>query len=81
MLMAKNGVDGVYDDDPRINPNAKKLENIKYVDIIKNDLKVMDTSACTLCEQNNIPIVVFDFAAKGSLNKIINGEKVGTFVN
>ena len=47
MLMAKNGVDGVYDDDPRTNPNAKKLENIKYVDIIKNDLKVMDTSACT----------------------------------
>lgn len=81
MLMAKNGVDGVYDDDPRTNPNAKKLENIKYVDIIKNDLKVMDTSACTLCEQNNIPIVVFDFAAKGSLNKIIGGEKVGTFVN
>lgn len=81
MLMAKNGVDGVYDDDPRTNPNAKKLENIKYVDIIKNDLKVMDTSACTLCEQNNIPIVVFDFAAKGSLNKIISGEKVGTFVN
>ena len=63
MLMAKNGVDGVYDDDPRTNPNAKKLENIKYADIIKNDLKVMDTSACTLCEQNNIPIVVFDFAA------------------
>ena len=81
MLMAKNGVDGVYDDDPRTNPNAKKLENIKYADIIKNDLKVMDTSACTLCEQNNIPIVVFDFAAQGSLNKIIKGEKVGTFVN
>lgn len=81
MLMAKNGVDGVYDDDPRTNPNAKKLENIKYADIIKNDLKVMDASACSLCEQNNIPIVVFDFAAKGSLMKIINGEKVGTFVN
>ena len=81
MLMAKNGVDGVYDDDPRINPNAKKLENITYADILKNDLKVMDASACSLCEQNNIPIVVFDFAAKGSLTKIINGEKVGTFVN
>lgn len=81
MLMAKNGVDGVYTDDPRINPDAKKMDNIKYADIIKNDLKVMDTSACTLCEQNNIPIVVFDFAAKGSLNKIIVGEKVGTFVN
>ncbi len=81
MLMAKNGVDGVYDDDPRVNPNAKKLDNITYADILKNDLKVMDASACSLCEQNNIPIVVFDFAAKGSLTKIINGEKVGTFVN
>ncbi len=81
MLMAKNGVDGVYNDDPRINPNAKKLDNIKYSDIIKNDLKVMDASACSLCEQNNIPIVVFDFAAKGSLMKIIKGEKIGTFVN
>ena len=81
MLMAKNGVDGVYDDDPRVNPNAQKLDNITYADILKNDLKVMDASACSLCEQNNIPIVVFDFAAKGSLTKIINGEKVGTFVN
>ena len=81
MLMAKNGVDGVYDDDPKINHNAKKMDNIKYSDIIKNDLKVMDASACTLCEQNNIPIVVFDFAAKGSLMRIINGEKIGTFVN
>lgn len=81
MLMAKNGVDGVYDDDPKINPNAKKLENIAYSDIIKNNLKVMDSSACTLCEQNNIPIVVFDFAAKGSLEKIISGEKIGTYIN
>ena len=48
MLMAKNGVDGVYDDDPRVNPNAKKLDNIKYSDILHNDLKVMDSSACTL---------------------------------
>ena len=80
MLMAKNGVDGVYNDDPRVNPSAKKLDNIKYSDIILNGLKVMDTSACTLCEQNSIPIVVFDFNAKGSLKKIIQGEKIGTYV-
>ena len=48
MLMAKNGVDGVYDDDPKINPNAKKLDYVSYDDIIKNELKVMDTSACAL---------------------------------
>ena len=81
MLMAKNGVDGVYNDDPKTNPNAKKLDNIKYSDIVFNGLKVMDTSACTLFEQNNIPIVVFDFNAKGSLKKIIEGEKIGTYVS
>ena len=81
MLMAKNGVDGVYDDDPRVNPNAKKLDHITYDEIIKKDLKVMDTSACALCKQNKIPINVFDFKAQGSLVKIMNGEDVGTYVS
>ena len=81
MLMAKNGVDGVYDDDPRTNPNAKKIDTMSYDNIIKNELKVMDTSACALCKQNKIPIIVFDFKAKGSLNKIMNGEAVGTYVS
>lgn len=80
MLMAKNGVDGVYTDDPKTNPEAKKLENIEYDDIIKNGLKVMDTSSCALCKQNNIPIVVFDFQAKGSILDILHSKKVGTFV-
>ncbi len=81
MLMAKNGVDGVYDDDPRTNPNAKKLENIAYDDIIKNELKVMDTSACTLCKQNNIPIVVFDFKQQDGIKRILSGEKLGTYIS
>ncbi len=81
MLMAKNGVDGVYDDDPRTNPQAKKLDFIHYSDIILKGLKVMDSSACTLCEQNNIPIVVFDFNAKGSLKRIMADEKIGTYVS
>ena len=81
MLMAKNGVDGVYNDDPKINPNAKKLDNISFDDIIKDDLKVMDTSACAPCKQNHIPIIVFDFKAKGSLIKIMDGETVGTYVS
>jgi uridylate kinase len=80
MLMAKNGVDGVYTDDPRVNPDAKKLDNISYDDIIKNGLKVMDTSSCALCQQNNIPIVVFDFQAKDSILDILHSKKVGTFV-
>jgi len=81
MLMAKNGVDGVYTDDPKINPNAKKLDKIKYDDIIINGLKVMDTSACTLCKQNNIPIVVFDFDAKDAITDILHGKEIGTYIN
>ncbi len=80
MLMAKNGVDGVYTDDPNINPEAKKLDKITYDDIIKDGLKVMDTSACALCKQNSIPIVVFDFLLKDGIAKILNGEKVGTYI-
>ena len=81
MLMAKNGVDGVYTDDPNINPAAEKLDKITYDDIIKDGLKVMDTSACALCKQNNIPIVVFDFLLKDGLLKVLNGEKVGTYIS
>ena len=81
LLMAKNGVDGVYTDDPKTNPNAKKLEKITYDDIIKNGLKVMDTSACALCKQNNIPIVVFDFDAPNGICKILNSENIGTYIS
>ena len=80
MLMAKHGADSVYTDNPQTNPDAKKLDKIKYSDIIKNELKVMDTSACSLCEQNHIPIVVFDFKAKGSLANIMDGKDVGTYI-
>ena len=80
MLMAKNGVDGVYSDDPRTNPTAKKYSNITYDDIIVKGLKVMDTASCALCKQNSIHIVVFDFAAKGSIIKILKGEIIGTYV-
>lgn len=81
MLMAKNGVDGVYSDDPNINPDAKKLDKITYDDIIKDGLKVMDTAACALCRQNNIPIVVFDFLLQDGILKVLNGEKVGTYIS
>lgn len=81
MLMAKNGVDGVYSDDPRVNPNAKKLDKISYDDIIKNGLKVMDTAACALCKQNEIPIVVFDFLLKDGILRVLGNEEVGTYIS
>ena len=80
MLMAKNGVDGVYSDDPKTNPNAKKYDKITYDDIIVNGLKVMDLTSCALCKDNKIPITVFDFNLKDSLVKILNNENVGTLV-
>ena len=80
MLMAKNGVDGVYTDDPRTNPDAKKMDKITYDDIIVNGLKVMDTAACALCKQNEIPIVVFDFETQNGIVDILSGKDLGTYI-
>ena len=78
--MAKNGVDGIYSADPKVDPDAVKINSISYDEIIHKGLKVMDLSACSLCKENHLPIVVFDFAAKGSINKILKGENIGTYV-
>jgi uridylate kinase len=80
ILMAKNGVDGVYSDDPRKNPDAKKIGRISFDDLIKQGLKVMDPAAVSICEQNSIPIVVFDFGRPGSIERIVLGDKIGTLV-
>lgn len=80
MLMAKNGVDGIYSDDPKTNKNAVKYDKISYDDIIVNGLKVMDLTSCALCKQNNIPICVFDFSLEDSIVKILNNENIGTIV-
>jgi uridylate kinase len=80
LLMAKHGVDGVYESDPNTNPNASRLDFITYRDAITKRLGVMDTTALSLCEENNIPIVVFDLFVEGSIERIINGERVGSLV-
>lgn len=80
ILMAKNKVDGVYDDDPRKNQNAKKIPRISFDDLIKQGLNVMDKAAVPLCQENSIPIVVFDFNQPDSIEKIVRGEKIGTLV-
>lgn len=73
-------VDGVYDSDPKLNPDAKKYEDITYMSVIKNKLKVMDTTALSLCMDNKIPIVVFSISNKTNIKKLIEGEKVGTYI-
>jgi len=81
LLMAKKGVDGVYDDDPRRNPQARKFERLTYLEAINRRLQVMDSTALTLCMDNNLPIIVFDVQSPGQIERIIHGEKVGTLVD
>ena len=78
LLMAKNDVDGVYDKDPNFDDSAVRYESISYLDAIEKRLKVMDSTALSLCMEYNIPIVVFDLFEKGNLNKIVSGKKVCT---
>ena len=80
LLMAKNDVDGVYDKDPKLDDSAVRYENISYLDAIEKRLKVMDSTALSLCMEYSIPIVVFDLFEAGNLNRIVSGEKVGTLV-
>lgn len=80
IFMAKNGVDGVYDSDPKENKNAKKYESLTHSDILYNGLKIMDLTAATLCSENDIDIQVFDMNVKGNIKRAINNEKIGTII-
>lgn len=79
ILMAKN-VDGVYDSDPATNPNATKFKELTYIDVLNRGLKVMDSTAISLCMDNNIPILVFGLKEIENIKRAIMGEEVGTIV-
>ena len=79
ILLAKN-VDGIYDSDPKLNPNAKKLEQVSYLEYIEKGLKAMDTTAITMCMENNIPVLAFGLFEKDSLTRAVTGEKIGTLI-
>ena len=81
ILMAKNGVDGVYDSDPKLNPDAKMFRRLSYMDVINKELKVMDATATTLCMNNNIPIVVFNIDVEGNIIAAASGKDLGTLVD
>ncbi len=80
LLCAKN-IDGVYDSDPRKNPSAKKIDEISFMDVIKRGIHVMDTTAVSLCMENDINIVVFGLDEENSIVKAATGEKIGTLVH
>lgn len=80
VILKATKVDGVYTADPMIDKKAKKFDSIKYLDVIRRGLKVMDTTAISLCKDNRLPIVVFNLRKKGNIKKAVLGQKVGTKV-
>ncbi|MBI4655036.1 MAG: UMP kinase [Nitrospirae bacterium] len=81
IILKATKVDGVYSSDPVKDPKAKKFPEIKYIDVLKKGLEVMDSTAISLCMDNNLPIIVFSLRKKGNIKKILRGEKIGTVIH
>ena len=81
IMMAKNDVDGVYDSDPHTNPNAKRFSKLDYLDALNLRLKVMDSTAVSLCMDNRLPIIVFNIFNSGDMGKILMGDPIGTIIS
>ncbi len=80
ILMAKNGVDGVYDDDPKKNPNAVRYDRLTYMDLLNKNLQVMDSTATSMCMDNRMKLVVFNMNVEGNLIRAVSGEPIGTVI-
>ena len=80
LVMAKNGVDGIYNADPRLDPEAQRYSSVTYTEVHQRQLRVMDLTAITLCQENRLPILVFDISVPGNLRRIVQGEHIGTIV-
>ncbi len=80
VILKATKVDGVYTSDPHKDKSAKKFSNLKFIDVLKKNLKVMDATAISMCMDNNLPIVVFDLTKPGNIKKAVLGEKIGTIV-
>lgn len=80
-ILKATQVDGVYDSDPRANPDAQKFDEISYLDVLAKELNVMDSTATSLCKDNNIPIIVFNLHKQGNIDRVLRGEHVGTIVS
>lgn len=80
ILMAKNNVDGVYSDDPRVNKNAVKYDQLSYMDMLNEGLEVMDSTASSLCMDNDIPLIVFSITEEGNIKRVVQGEVLGTTI-
>ncbi|MCX7832400.1 MAG: UMP kinase [Actinobacteria bacterium] len=81
VILKATKVEGVYDSDPMQNPNAKLYRKLNYIDVLNMGLEVMDSTAISLCMDNNLPIIVFNLLNKGNIKKVISGEEIGTIIN
>ena len=81
VIMKATKVDGIYDADPRLVTDAKKFESIQYLEVLKRGLRVMDATAISLCQENNLPIVIFNLNVPGNIKRVVTGEKVGSLVS
>ena len=81
VILKATKVDGVYSSDPVKNKNAKRYDKLRYIDVLKRGLKVMDATATSLCMDNELPIIVFSMKKAGNIKRVIMGEKIGTTVN
>ena len=81
VILKGTRVDGIYTEDPEKNKEAIKFDTLSFEEVLKRGLKVMDTTAFTLSQENKLPIIVFDMNTKGNLSKVVNGENIGTHVN
>ena len=81
VLLKATKVDGVYDSDPKKNPNARRYDRISYLEVINKGLKVMDTTAISLCMDNKLPLIVFSIVADGTMEAVLRGEPVGTIIH
>ena len=80
-ILKATKVDGIYDADPMLVKNAKKFDVITYMDVLKKGLKVMDSTAISLCKDNNLPIIIFNLNQQGNIRKVVVGEKIGSLVS
>jgi len=81
VILKATKVDGIYDSDPKKNPKAVRFDKITYIDALQRQLKVMDSTAFSLCMDNKMPIIVFDFFKAHNLKRVVLGEKIGTLVS
>jgi uridylate kinase len=81
VIMKGTRVDGVFDADPETNPEAIKFDGVSYLDVMNKNLRVMDMTAISLCQENSLPLYVFNMNVPGNLLRVVMGENIGTFVN